>query len=121
MFGGVALPLAQIPSTLIAQHDLDIQIYDRLNVPEVHFLAREEPRLLPVLLDGSLRILSWGNRRGDSAKLPLTLWTLLATAAAGGWGEAPIEEAVIPATLAFDRGIWSERHERGHAGFHKSC
>ena len=106
MFGGVALPLAQIPSALITQHDLGIRIYNRSGGPEVHFLAREEPRLLPVLLDGVLRILPWGNRRGDSAKLPLTLWTALATIEAGGWGDARIEEAVIPAALAFDNGIW---------------
>ena len=106
MFGGVALPLDRIPGALVAQHDLGVRVYHRLGVPELHFLTREEPRLLPVLLDGVLRILSWGNRRGDSSKLPLTLWTSLATIEAGGWGEARIEEAVIPATLAFDSGIW---------------
>ena len=28
------------------------------------------------------------------------------TIEAGGWGDARIEEAVIPAALAFDSGIW---------------
>ena len=106
MFGGVALPLDCVPPALIAQHDLGIRVYNRCGVDELHFIAREEPRLLPVLLDGVLRILPWGNRRGDSAKLPLTLWTSLATIEAGGWGDARIEEGVIPAALAFDNGIW---------------
>ena len=106
MFGGVALPLDRVPAPLLAQHTLRGRIYNRNGAAELHFLAREEPRLLPVLLDGVLRILPWGNRRGDSARLPLTLWTSLATIEAGGWGEARIEEAVIPAALAFDNGIW---------------
>ena len=59
-----------------------------------------------MLLDGVLRVLPWGNRRGDSPKLPPTLWTSLATIEAGGWGDARIEERMIPATLAFDNGIW---------------
>ena len=79
MVGGVALPLNHVPGALIAQHNLRGRVYNRNDVDELHFLAREEPRLLPVLLDGVLGILPWGNRRGDSAKLPLTLWTSLAT------------------------------------------
>ena len=66
MFGGVALPVDRVPPALLTQHDLCVRIYNRLGVDELHFLAREEPRLLPVLLDGTLRILTWGNRRGDS-------------------------------------------------------
>ena len=106
MFGGVALPLDSVPPALIAQHDLSIRVYNRCGVDELHFLAREVSRLLPVLLNGVLRILTWGNRRGDSAKLPPPLWTSLNTIEVSGWGDARIEEAVIPATLAFDNGIW---------------
>jgi hypothetical protein len=41
-------------------------------------------RVLPVWLDGQLRIVRWGNRRGQSRHLPLTAWTSLATVEAGG-------------------------------------
>ena len=106
MFGGVAIPLDSVLPALIAQHDLLIRVYNCCGVDELQFLAHEEPRLLPVLLDGVLRVLPWGNRRGDSAKLPPTLWTSLATIEAGGWGDARIEKVVIPAALAFDSEIW---------------
>ena len=72
----------------------------------MQFLSRDSERLLPVLLDGELLILRWGNRRGESASLPCSLWTQLATVEAGGWAKANVVEVVIPAALALDSGIW---------------
>ena len=69
MLGGIALPLDRIPSSLLAHHDLGVRVNHRLGIPEVHFLVREDPCLLPVLIDGRRHVLRWGNRRGDSASL----------------------------------------------------
>ena len=50
--------------------------------------------------------LRWGNRQYESESLPCSLWTQLATVEAGGWTAANVEEAIIPASLALDSGIW---------------
>ena len=79
--------------------------HDRRGVFELQFLSRHRNPVLPVLYGGELRILPWGNARGGSC-LPPTLWTMTATIASGGWQHTDAEEAVIPATLGLDGGIW---------------
>ena len=106
MFGGIALPLDQLSAPQLVQHGLTRRVHDRLGVLEVQFLAREAERILPVMIGGELRILRWGNRRGESASLPLTLWTQQATVEAGGWKDANVEEVIIPAAFGVDGGIW---------------
>jgi hypothetical protein len=48
----------------------------------------------------------WGNRRGESAALPLGEWTRLETWEGGGWAKWRPSEAIIPATLGLDGHIW---------------
>ena len=48
----------------------------------------------------------WGNRRGQSKRLPCTAWTWLATLEGGGWSELKAEPVVIPACMGLDRGVW---------------
>ena len=67
---------------------------------------RDSDRLLHVLSGGELRFLRWSNRRGESASLPCTLRTQLATAEVGGWKDTSVTEVIIPATLALESGIW---------------
>jgi hypothetical protein len=67
---------------------------------------RDREPCLPVWRDGRLEVVRWGNRRGESRRLPCTGWTWLATVEAGGWGEADAQPVVIPATLGLDRGVW---------------
>ena len=66
------------------------------------FLLRDGDRALPVWLDGTMRIVRWGNRRG----LPCTAWTRLATLEGGGWNEPKAEPVVIAACMGLDRGVW---------------
>ena len=99
MLAGVALPLLRLSATQLIRHKLTRRVHERLGVLEVQFLSRDADRLLPVLLDGELLILRWGNRRGESASLPCT-WTQLATVEAGGWASANVVDVVIPASLA---------------------
>ena len=106
MLGGVTFPWDRRSATQLIRHGLTRRIHDRLGVLEVQFMSRDADRLLPVLLDGELLVLRWGNRKGESASLPCTLWTQLATVEAGGWAAANVVEVVIPASLALDSGIW---------------
>jgi hypothetical protein len=103
---GVALTLNQIPLELIEEYALERRMHDRGGEREVQFLFRDADRLLPVWLDGRLRLLRWGSRRGEPSGLPCTGWTQTATLEAGGWAALNPEEVFIPAALGFDRGIW---------------
>jgi hypothetical protein len=106
MFSGVALALSELPLELIAQHGLERRVHDRGGEREVQFLFREAERLLPVWHDGRLEVVRWGNRRGESRRLPLTGWTWRATVEAGGWIGRDVCPVVIPATLGLDKGVW---------------
>jgi hypothetical protein len=106
MFTGVALARGELPAELIERHGLAGRVCNRGGEDEVRFLLAERDRLLPVWLDGRLRVLRWGNRRGQSPGLPTTAWTRLETLERGGWGERAPAPVVIPAGLALDGGIW---------------
>ena len=118
MLAGVALPLDRLSAVQLIRHGLTRRVYDRLGVLEVQFLSRDADRLLPVLLDGEVLIVRWGNRRGESgesASLPCSLWTQLATVEAGGWAAANVVEVVIPASLSLDSGLSvpiADQHQR---------
>jgi hypothetical protein len=106
MFAGVALALSELPVELIDRHGLGRRIHDRGGESEVQFLFADAERLLPVWHNGQLQILRWGNRRGESVRLPCTGWTQLETVKNGCWGECDIEPVVIPATMGLDKGVW---------------
>jgi hypothetical protein len=106
MLSGTALAVSELPVELIARHGLERRIYDRGGEREVQFLFADAECFLPVWRDGRLQILRWGNRRGESPRLPCTAWTQLDTIKSGGWGEYGVEPVVIPATMGLDKGIW---------------
>lgn len=106
MLSGTALALSDLPEELMTQHGLARRIYDRGGEREVQFLFADAERVLPVWRNGQLQILRWGNRRGESARLPCTAWTQLDTIESGGWGECGVEAVVIPATMGLDKGVW---------------
>jgi hypothetical protein len=106
MLAGVALAMCELQVELIERHGLGRRLYDRGGEREVHFLFADAERLLPVWHNGQLRILCWGNRRGESPRLPFTAWTQLGTVEGGGWGEMRVEPVVIPATMGLDKGVW---------------
>ena len=106
MITGVALALNQLPLELVEEYSLSRRLHDRGGEREVQFLFRDTDRILPVWLDGQLRLVRWGSRRGETFGLPLTGWTQTATLEAGAWADLGAEEAFIPASLGFDRGIW---------------
>jgi hypothetical protein len=106
MFSGVALALSELPLDLVERHDLGRRLHDRGGEREVQFLFREAERLLPVWHEGRLRLVPWGNRRGESRFLPCTGWTWQTTIESGGWADRAPAPVVIPATLGLDRGVW---------------
>jgi hypothetical protein len=106
MFGGIALAWSALPLELIRQHRLDRRAYERGGEREVQFLYRHRPRWLPVWHEGQLRLVLWGNRRGESRRLPCTGWTWQATVEAGtwaDWGAVPVD---VPATMGLENGVW---------------
>jgi hypothetical protein len=106
MLSGVAIALSEIPLGLIDRHGLRRCIYDRGGEHELQFLFADADRLLPVWRDGRLEILRWGNRRGESPRLPCTAWIQRETVKGDGWGGRAVEPVVIPATMGLDKGIW---------------
>ena len=60
----VSLSLDWLSATTFIRHGVTLRVHDHLDVLEVPsaFLARDSDRLLPVMIDGELRILQWGNR-----------------------------------------------------------
>ena len=94
--GGVALSWNSLPLELLEQPDLQRRVHERGGEREIQFLFRDQERILPVWHEGQLRLVAWGNRRGQSRHLPCTGWTWLATVESGMWvnyGAQPIETA----------------------------
>lgn len=102
MLAGIALAHAEIPQELIEQHGLSRRVHDRGGAQEVRFLLPDRERILPVWLDGQLKVVRWG----QSPHLPFTAWTRLETVEKGGWGELELTQVVIPAAMGLDGGIW---------------
>lgn len=105
MCTAIALALSELPSELIAAHDLDRRLYARGGEPEVRFQWRDAEPLLPVWWAGRLRILRWGNRDRRS-RLPPTGWTWEATVEAGGWAGLAAEPCDVAATYGCENGVW---------------
>ena len=103
---GIALSWAEIPLELIARQGLDRRAHERGGEKEIQFLFRDRDPKLPVWQDGQLRIVRWGNSRGQSRLLPHTGWTWQETIESGGWKNLEAVAVDIPASLGFERGVW---------------
>ena len=101
----IALPIHEIPLTMIRQHRLEDRIVQRDNGTgrEIQFRYTHLRRLLPVLIDDQLRILEWGCRNGP---LPKNGWCHREWLEAGLWQELRPQPAIILAELALDHGRW---------------
>ena len=103
---GIALAVSELPVELVEAHGLRARLHERGGEPEIRFLWRHRPAVLPVWSEGQLIVARWGCRRGESKVLPTTGWTWKATIEGGGWLQWEPEPVDIPATFALDRGIW---------------
>jgi hypothetical protein len=79
-----------------------VLVKEKLSVPD----TLDAERLLPVWHNGRLEVPRWGNRRGESSRLPCTAWTQTDTVEDGRWGECEVEPVVIPARMGLDKGVW---------------
>jgi hypothetical protein len=111
MFSGIALAVSDLPEELVERHGLRRRVHVRGGEAEVRFLLGDRERALPAWLDGRLRVVRWGNRRGQSRALPCTAWTWLKTVEAGAWSEWGAAPVVIPAALGLDGGVWFDVRE----------
>lgn len=103
---GIALAWSELPLELIEREGLERRAHERGGEREVRFLYRDRERRLPVWHEGQLRIVPWGNRRGESRRLPCTGWTWKETVEGGSWSESGAVEVAIPATLGLENGVW---------------
>ena len=104
---GIALAASEVPEGLIGMPGFERRRYVRGGRAEFRFLARDRNPQLPVWHDGRLHVVRWGNRRGESRRLPRTGWTWLATIESGGWQGVETVPADIPASYGYDgRGVW---------------
>ncbi|HEY7159567.1 MAG TPA: hypothetical protein VH575_36810 [Gemmataceae bacterium] len=107
--------MSEIPLELITQNNLEQRIRERGGEKEVEFLFRDTPRLLPVWIEGRLRVATWGNNRGESRALPCSGWTQRETVESGGWAAFQTKTVIIPASLGLEKKVWFRIHqgERG--------
>jgi hypothetical protein len=103
---GVALALSELPPELVLRHGLRRRVHDRQGEHEVRFLYRDFNPVLPVRHGGRLRIVRWGNRRGESRRLPCTGWTWKETVESGYWAQAGAEMVEVPTARGLEGGVW---------------
>ena len=106
MFAGTALVCDALPGKLVEADGIRRRLHDREGVKEVQFLWRDPERVLPVREGGRLRLVTWGNRRGEGRGLPLGGWVRLEAVDGGLLQHLDPVAVDIPATRLLDRGIW---------------
>ena len=105
MCTGIALPVSELPMSILERRGLSERIYDRSGQREVRFFWRHSPTLLPAIINGRLRIATWGskNRRGI---LPHGGWIPRDQLEFGIFEQLNAESVMIPAIYGHDKGTW---------------
>jgi hypothetical protein len=96
MSTAIALPASELPDVLL--DTLADRIHTRGDGKEVRFDWRARPAVLPVWLDGRLRLVRWGNKGRAERALPPTGWTWRESVERGKWSALEPEPVEIPAT-----------------------
>lgn len=112
MCEGISLNYGDLPEELIRRHGLKTRIVRRSPhaLPEIRFLRRSSPCLLPAWDRRQLDVFRWGNSDGRIPHLPATATLDLETLTAEIW-KIPFERIIIPANLGLERGIWYQIRE----------
>ena len=110
MCSGIAIAWSELPLSVIETHGLTERVHERGGEKEVRFLWQARPTLLPVWLDGRIKVAAWGTRDRRSS-LPQGGWTWEATIESGGWSQSRAEPVDVPATFVSAGGVWTRvRH-----------
>lgn len=99
----------RLSKKLILDHGLsDRMVNHALDVreDEAQFHYRHRNPVLPVLRQGRLDIIEWGNRDRTDIRIPKTGWCRHESLFKGKWDEFAPEPVVIPAIYALDDGGW---------------
>lgn len=108
----MCVAVAVYRSKLSKQAILDHGLSDRLQnhapdaVDEMQFHYRHHNPVLPVLSQGRLQIIEWGNRDRTDIRIPKTGWCRHESLFKGKWDEFSPEHVIIPAAYALDDGGW---------------
>ena len=110
MCRGISILKNRIRQELFEQYELERLIHRRNESAEEElwfdFADRKLKQIiLPVIQDGQLSILEWGNRGGQT-KLPKTGWCKKESLEAGKWRWLHPEPVEIPANFGLEKGIW---------------
>lgn len=103
---GIALPLYDLPAALLDSPEVRSRLYRRSGQEEVQFHWWQQPALLPVRWEGSVRLLRWGSKARRGTSLPYGGWVTEDHLNAGVFASARPAPAVVPAGLGFDQGTW---------------
>jgi hypothetical protein len=103
---GIALIKRSVPDLLIHRYRLMDRIVKRseCHEDEIHFMHQTGMRLLPVWMNGELKIVEWGSR--GRTKLPRSLFCSQVDLENSVWSPCQPESIEIPATYAIDHGVW---------------
>lgn len=114
MCKGISILKARLKQELFDQYELAHRITTRgeATQQELHFMYPGAPPIeLPVIQDGQLVIMEWGNRNNKESKLPKTGWCRLESLEAGKWRWLAPEKVLIPADFGLEKSVWFQIKE----------
>jgi hypothetical protein len=112
---GIAVYWRDFPEALLGHHLLEERKVLRAEgaEPEVQFLFRAVPRVIPAWHRGRLAVFPWGDG-GRASPLPPGGWVRRADLEAGRVEAFQPELVDIPACFGLDKGVWYQIHEGVH-------
>lgn len=126
MLDGVIFTWRDLPDVLVTEHRLDRHLFtpNEQSDRQYRFLHEQSPRLIPVWLDGQLKIAFWGS---SEPPLPRQGTARHESVERGVWGNLRPIETVVPCPFAIAGGrtyqtkegikclIVRDRQKRPHA------
>ncbi len=106
MCKGISIHKARIRQELFELYELEKRLSASDNQQDLHFMYTDRIVQLPVIHDGQLEILEWGNRGNKESKLPRTGWCRIESLEAGKWRWLKPKKVEIPANAGLEKGVW---------------
>lgn len=107
MCKGISILKSRLRQELFEQYELANRVTARGGEPELHFMYTDPGQvLLPVVRDGQLEILEWGNRGNKESRLPRTGWCRNESLESGKWRWLSPQRVEIPADFGVEKSVW---------------